>query len=529
MKRTRFFNCVVWAGILAIAVLAMTGERTVSQVANPPGSVGANGKAAPNDLRAPVRETPQKLVAAIQTDALWQRLSHFQTIADQNPGEDGHGNRDTGTSGYRASANYVANLMRRAGYTVTIQTYNYRVSQPVGVPTLTLAGRNYPVEKDWVMARLSGGADVTARVRSVTGSGTGCSVEEFRDFRRGDIALLQRGDCTYDAQVANAEHAGASGVIFYDRQSQPEARSKEDRAIEGSRMQQPRLHRQASIPVVAVVSPTLAADLLGRTAARESTVAHLTIHMQTRAGADYNVIADSPYGDPNHVVVVDAHLDSIFGAGMLDNASGSATILEIALQLSGTPTLNQLRYIWFGGEELGLLGSAYYTTHLTKEERDVIAFDIDADVTATPNYDYEVADPRFAFNVNQFPPNVVPDSQVGNQFYADYFNSVSVPSRACPFGNTGTDSNSFALIGIPNTGILTRQDCCKGSAEVALWGGYLGNYEGNIPSFDGGCVDRPNLWCDNLSNNDPEVLTLASKATAYVTFQLANHPFAAGK
>ena len=58
--------------------------------------------------------------------------------------------------------------------------------------------------------------------------------------------------------------------------------------------------------------------------------------MEIKAGADYNLIADSPYGDPNHVVVVDAHLDSIYGPGMLDNASGSTTILEIALQMSGT-------------------------------------------------------------------------------------------------------------------------------------------------------------------------------------------------
>ncbi len=529
MKRNRFFNCVVLGRVLALAVVVITGESAVSQGANPPASVATNDEVAPNDLRAPVRETPEKLVAAIQQGALWQHLTHFQTIADQHPGTDGHGNRDTGTSGYRASANYVANLMRRAGYTVTIQSYAWRAPQLVGVPALSLAGRNYPVEKDWVMARLSGGADVTAHVRPVTGSGTGCSAEEFANFRRGDIAILQRGECAYDAQVANAEHAGASAVIFYDPQFQPEARGEEDRAIEGSRMQRPRLHRQAKVPVVAVASPALAADLLGRIAAGESPAAHLKISMQTKAGVDYNVIADSPYGDPNHVVVVDAHLDSIYGPGMLDNASGSTTILEIALQMSGTTTLNQLRYIWFGGEELGLLGSAYYTTHLTQEERDLIAFDIDADVTATPNYDYEVADPRFGYNVNQFPPNVVPDSQIGNQFFADYFSSVGVPSQSCPFGNTGTDSNSFALIGIPDTGILTRQDCCKGAAEVALWGGYPGNYEGNIPSFDGGCVDRPFLWCDDLSNNDPAVLAIASKATAYVTFQLANYSFAPRK
>src|SRR4029077_14624074 len=154
-------------------------------------------------------------------------------------------------------------------------TYSYRTPQVVGVPTLSLAGRNYPVEKDWVMARLSGGAHVTARVRPVTGSGTGCSAEEFGNFRHGDIAILRRGDCAYDAQVANAEHAGASGVILYDLQSQPETRGKEDRAIEGSSMQRPRLYRQAKIPVVAVASPALTADLLGRTAAGESPVAHL--------------------------------------------------------------------------------------------------------------------------------------------------------------------------------------------------------------------------------------------------------------
>ena len=84
MKRVRFINCVVLGRILAIAVVAMTGENAVSQVANPPGSVAANGEVAPNDLRAPVRETPEKLVAAIQQGALWQHLSHFQTIADQS-------------------------------------------------------------------------------------------------------------------------------------------------------------------------------------------------------------------------------------------------------------------------------------------------------------------------------------------------------------------------------------------------------------------------------------------------------------
>ena len=101
---------------------------------------------------------------------------------------------------------------------------------------------------------------------------------------------------------------------------------------------------------------------------------------------DWNVIAESKGGDKNHVLVVDAHLDAIFGAGMLDNASGSATILEIAEKMKNVNPRNKLRFIWFGGEELGLLGSQFYVNNLSSNELSHIGYDLDADVTATPNY-----------------------------------------------------------------------------------------------------------------------------------------------
>ena len=63
--------------------------------------------------------------------------------------------------------------------------------------------------------------------------------------------------------------------------------------------------------------------------------------------------------------VVDAHLDAIYGEGMLDNASGSATILDVAQMMRNVHPQNRLRFIWFGGEELGLLGSIAYVNHLT--------------------------------------------------------------------------------------------------------------------------------------------------------------------
>lgn len=500
--------------VLRPSLLAQPRPRLIASAQEP--SSSSMTEAAPSEqaCQTRVNDTPEKLLECIQPSSLWNHLAHFQKIADKHKGSDGHGYRDTGTPGYKASVDYVAKLVRQAGYHVTIQQYQYNALEVAGVPQFGTPDQSYAFTRDWLVAQRSGGGTLTASTQPAGGSGEGCFPGDFAGFVAGHIALLERGTCAYDAQVANAEKAGAAAVILYGP---------------GNASPFPaRLTRPAAIPVVSV-SYAVASELLRRYTSVNPPTVHLDIRMRRRSGVDYNLIAESPFGDKNHVVVVDAHLDSIFGAGMLDNASGSTTILEIALNMAKTSTRNQLRYIWFGGEELGLLGSAYYTTNLSSAERKRIAFDIDMDVTATPNFDIWIADPAFAYNVNQFPPNVVPQSKIGNDFFEDFFTSIGVVSQSSSFGNSGTDSNSFALIGIPDSGILTRQDCCKVQSEVDIWGGFLGNYEGTVPGNDGGCVDYPNRWCDNLSNNDPFVLGLASKASAYVTLEMANHRFKANQ
>ncbi|MEO9170731.1 MAG: M28 family peptidase [Candidatus Baltobacteraceae bacterium] len=526
--------------VFLIALLALAG---CANGALPAGSTGGaqNATVLQSDLSiatAPsgpvcekrVNDTPAKLLECIREQALFAHLVDLQHIADRNPGPDGHGNRDTGQPGYKASVDYVAALMRKAAYRVTIQQYNVAGFSVIGTPEFRTIAHEYAVGADWYVARLSGRGAPTARVEPVgkvvsnaaVESGAGCSSADFAGFASGNIALIQRGGCTLDTKVAGAQAAGAAGVIFFNYDG-----AFDQADTRGTRQQgeafQAHLQTAARIPVVGVASYAVGSELYRAYVAGRVPTVHLDI--QTRLDAstvDYNLIADSPYGDPNHVVVVDAHLDSIYGAGILDNGSGSSTILEVALKMGKTPTHNHLRYIWFGVEEIGLLGSAYYTKHLTPAELHRIAFDIDSDVTASPNYDILVADPKFARNVNHFPSNVVPESRRGNAYFFDYFPANRLPVRNASFGNDGTDSNSFSLAGIPDTGILTQQDCCKSEKEVDIWGGFRGNYEGDIPSFDGGCVDNPHRWCDNLTNISPYVLEFVSKGFAYVTFKLAN-------
>ena len=67
-----------------------------------------------------------------------------------------------------------------------------------------------------------------------------------------------------------------------------------------------------------------------------------------------------------------AHLDSVpDGPGIEDNGTGSATLLEIALQMAdlGIETRNTVRFAWWGAEEAGLVGSQFYVDSLTKSAR----------------------------------------------------------------------------------------------------------------------------------------------------------------
>ncbi len=475
-----------------------------------------------------VNDTPEKLVPCIKTDDLWQHMQAFQAIADANPGPDGHASRNSGEPGYRASVDYVAGLMRQAGYDVTIQPYTFDYFAYQGTPSmseLSPIAYDYTLVTDWNPGRSLGSATADLQpaggivIPSPGGTHSGCDPSDFTNFVAGRIALIQRGTCTFSQKIQNAQDAGASGVIIFNEGNTP-GRSG---VFSGS------LSSVPPIPV-AFTSFAIGNDLYQQyqnAIANSTPLPHMSLSVQgihDPNREDWNVIAESKGGDPNHVLVVDAHLDAVYGAGMLDNASGSATILDIAQKMKNVEPRNKLRFIWFGGEELGLLGSLFYVNNLSADELGRIRYDLDADVTATPNYDIGVLDPAavdfFGRTVStQFPPQVYEPSKVARDQLIKYYDSIG--KNHILFSPVGTDAFSFNIAGIPASGVLTGQDCCKTQPEVDLFGGFLGNYEGNVPSFDGGCVDNPFRWCDNLGNNDKNVLTFVSKAFADSTVRMA--------
>ncbi len=96
-----------------------------------------------------------------------------------------------------------------------------------------------------------------------------------------------------------------------------------------------------------------------------------------------NVIADIRGSDrPDEWVVVGAHLDSWdFGTGAQDNATGVAMVLEAARAIATLeePPRRSIRFVLWGGEEEGQLGStAFVRTHAGELDRVVAYLNSDA-------------------------------------------------------------------------------------------------------------------------------------------------------
>ncbi|EUA68715.1 peptidase M28 family protein [Mycobacterium xenopi 4042] len=76
-------------------------------------------------------------------------------------------------------------------------------------------------------------------------------------------------------------------------------------------------------------------------------------------------------------------------AGINDNGSGVAAVLETALRLGNSPKIhNAVRFGFWGAEELGLIGSRKYIESLDVDGLKDIALYLNFDMLGSPNPGY---------------------------------------------------------------------------------------------------------------------------------------------
>jgi Zn-dependent M28 family amino/carboxypeptidase len=179
----------------------------------------------------------------------------------------------------------------------------------------------------------------------------------------------------------------------------------------------------------------------------------------------------------------------------------------------GIKPVNQVRFIWFSGEEQGLFGSTYYADQLTKTQRANTSAMLDFDMLASPNYALQIYDGDGSeFGVSG--PN---GSGIIESVFQKFYDARGLYTERIAFDGR-SDYDEFTVVGIPAGGIFTGAEGLKTAAEAALFGGTAG------VAYDV-CYHQS---CDTLANPNQTALDVNSDAiadsTARYAFNLTSIP-----
>ena len=439
-----------------------------------------------------VNNTFKKLLECVTLDGVRSHQAALQAIADANGGV-----RAAGTPGYDQSVSYVVSKLTAAGYDVTLNPFDFVYA------ALATLHQTAPVAATYETGSFTGSGfgSASAAVTPVDinliaprANTSGCEAADFAGFPAGNIALVQRGTCAFADKALNAQAAGASAVIIFNQGNTPAREGVVEGTLGGPAV--------VTIPVIG------ASFVTGAALSQAGSHAAITLAPPQHV-TQYNVIAESRSGDPNNVVVVGAHLDSVQrGPGIQDNGSGSAAILETALRMAKVKPRNKLRFAWWGAEEAGLVGSTAYVNGLSVAERERIALYLNFDMIGSPNHVFFIYDGDDSDAVGAG-PGPGGSAQI-EQAFENFYNERGLPFKGTDFSGR-SDYGPFIAVGIPAGGLFTGAEGLKTAEEAAAWGG---------------TADAPydpcyHLACDTFANVNLMALDTNSDAVAYSTLLFA--------
>ncbi|KAI9352245.1 hypothetical protein DFJ73DRAFT_959435 [Zopfochytrium polystomum] len=284
-------------------------------------------------------------------------------------------------------------------------------------------------------------------------------------------------------RAAAAVRAGARGVLLYQRPTPltgyPHALPPFPYLFCASDLDAATLQ---TVPVVAL-SQEAGYDLLLRAVAPEGLRVDLAVNTTYGPVETCNVLAETKTGDPDRVLLMGSHLDSVeAGPGVNDDGSGAMATLELALAISRSGLANQtvqkVRFAWWGAEESGLEGSQFYAANLSAADLGRVKLTLDTDMIASPNYVRGVWDGRGL-------PDDDDDDDGGHnaalrgpatviqEVIEGWFRKAGLPT--VPFAFNGrSDFVSFMERGIPAGGVITGEDETKTHEQAELFGGVAG-------------------------------------------------------
>lgn len=240
----------------------------------------------------------------------------------------------------------------------------------------------------------------------------------------GKIALIKRGDLYFYEKAVNAYNAGAAGVILFNRDDEPGF-------INAT------LSTEQVLPTVEIL-PEVGRALAERLLAGESITFEMRVAAQVETKSSQNVIGTlkaKKQTEDTPTVVIGAHYDGVECAAANDNASGTATMLEAARVLKDCNLAANIKFMAFGAEEVGLVGSYEYVESLPKQELKKIAAMINLDMVG-------VGDTLAIYKESEGAKPFAADLAEAyiDKFGIDYMTGVNAQSDHVPFAEYGLSS-----------------------------------------------------------------------------------------
>lgn len=320
----------------------------------------------------------QEFLSAVDGD---RAFGYIRALADNI------GPRVAGTDEEYQAAQYIKKQFDNLGYDTEIQEFKYASGR--GTSTLKLDNKK-------IESLAFTNSKPTQGI--ISGDVVYCELGSKDDFSKvdakGKIALVERGTYTFVEKVENAANAGAVAVVMYNNSSGISSGQAGD----------------VSVPSVGI-DRQVGLSLVEKINSGEKVTLSLKVG-KPKTSKSWNVVAKqeargNDSANTDDIVYVSAHYDSVAKApGANDNASGVASMIEIANAIKDLDTDREIRFIACGSEELGLKGSSAYVKTLTKDELKRSIGNFNLDMVAT---NYEPCS-ELAVYTNKGKENIVTDA-----------------------------------------------------------------------------------------------------------------------
>jgi Zn-dependent M28 family amino/carboxypeptidase len=494
------------APVVAACLLAAGCQPAPNPSQAPRATFGTHASPKPSPSGTPAARIPlaDALRDAIDIDAIVADLAKLQSITDDHGGA-----RPAGGAGHDAAAAFVTEQLRAAGYQVELQKVDVPFFRQVAPSLLEIRGNGTRFEDlhDFKAMLFSAGGEMTAPVfalgfnpeaRPGDRSGLGCNPEDWTGVPAGSIVLVQAGECRRHDAVIKAQAAGAAALVT----AYPEWGRDE--------VLRPTLVNPADIRIPVLGVTAALGQALADAAAAVSQV-HLSVRTHVETRSSVNVIGETPGGDPDHVVMLGGHLDSVVdGPGINDDGSGTMTVLEIARELAAqlgsgggaSAPAWKVRVAFWTGEEIGLLGSTAWVGRSEAPPLTSIAVYLNLDMLGSPNGGRFVYDSAATTSPAR--------SGAVAQLFVRALEEQGLLWQSVAVGSS--DNVPFDRFGVPTSGLFSGASEIKSAAQAELFGGTA-----DVPAD--ACF---HLACDTTGSIDQELLGELARAAGWVVGALAS-------